>query len=432
MGLIRQAKLVLAVILVQLGYAGLNIISVFALKKGMSPYTFIVYRMAIATIVLAPFAYFLDRNSRPPMTWSITAKIMLLSLFNPVLDQNLYYMGMKHSNATFTSAMCNMLPAFAFCLACIFRFEKVSLKKLHSIAKVMGTIITVGGAIVLTLVKGPPLCLPWANNGEQTDHHQSAQCSSAQTDLVKGALFIVGACFCWSWFVILQAIVLRSYPCQLSLTAMICFWGMVEGAILAFVVERGHSGVWSIQFNIKLIATFYGVVILQALQSGVAYYVMGMVVKEKGPVFYSAFNPLATVMVAILGSFVLAEQLYLGSVIGAAVIIIGLYLVLWGKAKDQSSPSQCCMIDEKARGFLRLLVLAPPRLYWVWTLRAKGSVTWAFDWCEPGWLPPHWIVVGNPALWRVWSFCPPLQDLVLATTERNSVEMERDPSAASA
>lgn len=51
---------------------------------------------------------------------------------------------------------------------------------------------------------------------------------------------------------------------------------------------------------------------LQAVQSGVAYYVMGIVVKEKGPVFYSAFNPLATVMVALLGSFVLAEQLYLG------------------------------------------------------------------------------------------------------------------------
>ncbi|PRQ20862.1 hypothetical protein RchiOBHm_Chr7g0232741 [Rosa chinensis] len=282
MGLIRRAKLVLAVILVQLRYAGLSIISMFALKKGMSPSTFIVYRMAIATIVLAPFAFILERNragpegchvrqpsqatsSRgPPICLlshtnlmtdpgeefktsddlvSITAKIMLLSLFDPVLDHNLYYMGMKNSSATFTSAM----------------FEKVSLKKLHSIAKVMGTVITVGGAIVLTLVRGPSLCLPWANE-EEINPHQSAQYYSGQRDPVKGALFISGACFCWSWFVILQAIILRSYPCQLSLTAMICFWGMVEGAILAFVFERGHSGVWSIQFNIKLVAAiFYGV-----------------------------------------------------------------------------------------------------------------------------------------------------------------------------
>ncbi|XP_062011649.1 uncharacterized protein LOC133728266 [Rosa rugosa] len=35
--------------------------------------------------------------------------------------------------------------------------------------------------------------------------------------------------------------------------------------------------------------------VLKAMQSGVAYYVMGMVVKEKGPVFHLAFHPLATV-----------------------------------------------------------------------------------------------------------------------------------------
>lgn len=83
------------------------------------------------------------------------------------------------------------------------RLEKVSLQKLHSMAKVMGTVITVVGAIVLTLVRGPSLCLPWANE-EHIDHHQSVQCHSDQTDLVKGALFITAACFCWSWFVILQ------------------------------------------------------------------------------------------------------------------------------------------------------------------------------------------------------------------------------------
>ena len=51
---------------------------------------------------------------------------------------------------------------------------------------------------------------------------------------------------------------------------------------------------------------------MQALLSGAAYYVMGLVVKKKGPVFYSAFNPLATLLVAILGSFFLHEQLYTG------------------------------------------------------------------------------------------------------------------------
>lgn len=40
----------------------------------------------------------------------------------PVLDQNLYYTGMKYTSATFTSAMCNILPAITFVMAWILRY----------------------------------------------------------------------------------------------------------------------------------------------------------------------------------------------------------------------------------------------------------------------------------------------------------------------
>ncbi|XWS56549.1 hypothetical protein CRYUN_Cryun09bG0094900 [Craigia yunnanensis] len=58
--------------------------------------------------------------------------------------------------------------------------------------------------------------------------------------------------------------------------------------------------------------------------------------EEKGSCFVSSFNPLGIVIVAILGPFLLAEEMYLGRVIGSIVIIIGLYLVLLGKSKDQT------------------------------------------------------------------------------------------------
>ena len=50
----------------------------------------------------------------------------------------------------------------------------------------------------------------------------------------------------------------------------------------------------------------------QGILSGVGYYIMVVVTKEKGPVFYSAFNPLTTIIVAILASIIIAEQMYLG------------------------------------------------------------------------------------------------------------------------
>ncbi|XP_061999488.1 WAT1-related protein At2g39510-like [Rosa rugosa] len=309
------AILVIAVCFVQALYAGLSIISFLALKQGMSHYTFVVYRMAIATALAIPLAWYIERHSRPTMTIKVMAKIMLLSMFDPVMDQNLYYVGMKNSNATFTSAMCNMLPVFAFVMAWIFRHPR-------GLTKVVGTLVTVEGAILLTMVKGPSLNLPWARDHDK--NHSSAP-------KVKGALFLTLACFCWSCFIIMQANVLKSYPCKLSLTALICFWGMVEGAVVAVVVERGNLEAWSIHLDLKLLAAVYG-----ALVSGAAYYVMGLVVKKKGPVFYSAFNPLATLLVAILGSFFLHEQLYTGSLIGAVTIVGGLYLVLWGSKRSAS------------------------------------------------------------------------------------------------
>ncbi|KAK1301541.1 WAT1-related protein [Acorus calamus] len=56
--------------------------------------------------------------------------------------------------------------------------------------------------------------------------------------------------------------------------------------------------------------------------------------KERGPVFVTAFSPLSMIIVAILGSIVLEENFYLGMLIGAVVIVSGLYLVVWGKSKD--------------------------------------------------------------------------------------------------
>ena len=63
--LYNKVKLILAVILLQFGYAGMSIISKFALNKGMSQHVLVVYRHAIATAVVAPFAIVLDRSPSP-------------------------------------------------------------------------------------------------------------------------------------------------------------------------------------------------------------------------------------------------------------------------------------------------------------------------------------------------------------------------------
>ena len=50
----------LAIALLQVGYAGLNIISMLAMQSGMNPLILVVYRLVFATIAIAPFAYFME------------------------------------------------------------------------------------------------------------------------------------------------------------------------------------------------------------------------------------------------------------------------------------------------------------------------------------------------------------------------------------
>lgn len=50
-----------AIIFMQFGLAGLAIIAKFALNDGMSSYSFVVYRQAVAAIFLSPFAFVLER-----------------------------------------------------------------------------------------------------------------------------------------------------------------------------------------------------------------------------------------------------------------------------------------------------------------------------------------------------------------------------------
>ncbi|KAL3327476.1 hypothetical protein AABB24_035255 [Solanum stoloniferum] len=335
--LYNRAKPFLAVIFLQFGLAGMDILTKVALNEGMSNYVFVVYRHAVATMVIAPFAIILDKKVRPKMTPSIFAKLVLLSLLEPVIDQNLYSIGLKYTTATFASAMCNILPAITFILAWIFRLEKVKLTSIRSQAKIVGTVATVAGAMIMTLVRGPIVELFWTTGNAG---HDSQSGGLNLSHAIKGSIMITIGCFSWAAFMILQAITLRTYPAELSLTAWICLLGTAEGAIVAMVMERGKSAVWAINWDSKFLAAVYSGIFC----SGLAYYIQGVIMKDRGPVFVTAFNPLSMVIVAILSTIILREQLNLGRVLGAVVIVVGLYIVLWGKSKDHKSPS----IDEQA------------------------------------------------------------------------------------
>ncbi|KAG5409684.1 hypothetical protein IGI04_006003, partial [Brassica rapa subsp. trilocularis] len=90
---------------------------------------------------------------------------------------------------------------------------------------------------------------------------------------------------------------------------------------------------WKLGWNIRLFTIAYASIVM----SGMVIAVNAWCVESRGPLFVSVFSPVALVVVALVGSFILNETLHVGSIIGTVIIVGGLYLVLWGKNKEMKS-----------------------------------------------------------------------------------------------
>ncbi|KAK9987055.1 hypothetical protein SO802_032006 [Lithocarpus litseifolius] len=326
----QRCKPYIAMISLQFGYAGMNIITKVSLNRGMSHYVLVVYRHAFATAAIAPFALIVERKVRPKITFPIFMQLFVLGLLGPVIDQNFYYAGLKFTSPTFSCAMSNMLPAMTFVMAVLCRMEKLDMKKIRCQAKVVGTVVTVAGAMLMTLYKGNVINLVWSEHMHHSQSNAPAQAAGvSDKDWLKGSILLIIATLAWASFFILQAVTMRKYAAHLSLTTLVCFIGTLQSIAVTFVMEHRPS-VWTIGWDLNLLAAAYAGIV----SSGIAYYVQGLVMQKRGPVFVTAFSPLMMIIVAIMGSFILAEKIYVGGVLGAVLIVMGLYSVLWGKYKE--------------------------------------------------------------------------------------------------
>uniref|UniRef100_A0A453T1J1 WAT1-related protein n=1 Tax=Aegilops tauschii subsp. strangulata TaxID=200361 RepID=A0A453T1J1_AEGTS len=134
--------------------------------------------------------------------------------------------------------------------------ERINIKERRSQAKIAGTVITVGGALLMVLFRGPVLNFPWTKHAGSHVVADTANHSSGCWLL--GIVMILLSSFCWSAFFILQSHTLRSYPSELSLTTMICAMGVLQSGVVALVMERDTKA-WAIGFDMRLLTAAYSV-----------------------------------------------------------------------------------------------------------------------------------------------------------------------------
>jgi drug/metabolite transporter (DMT)-like permease len=311
-------------VLAQLVSTFMYFITEASFNHGMNPFVYITYRHIVGGIVMLPFAYFIERKTRPKLTVALFVEIFILSLLGVGLTQNMYFASMKYTSPTFIASLVNSVAALTFVIAVLLRLEVLDLRNPRGMAKLLGTLISLVGVTTMTLYKGPIM----KNLGPALIHIQGKPVMHEQW--LKGCVLTVASCITWSMKYIMQAYTLKRYPAQLSLTTWMSFLGAAQSAVFTVIIEHNRAA-WTIGFNIDLWSIIYGGVFI----SGVVIFIQLWCTEAKGPVFVTTFNPLTAILVTVLAYFVFGGKLYCGSIIGATVVIAGMYLLLWGKEGDQ-------------------------------------------------------------------------------------------------
>uniref|UniRef100_A0A0D9YLA4 WAT1-related protein n=1 Tax=Oryza glumipatula TaxID=40148 RepID=A0A0D9YLA4_9ORYZ len=322
------ARLHVAMLALQLGYAGFHVVSRLALDMGVSKLVFPVYRNLIALFLLAPFAYFLEKKERPSMTASLAVQFFFLALCGITANQGFYLLGLENTSPTFASAIQNSVPAITFAMAAALRIERVRLSSRDGLAKVAGTLLCVAGASVITLFKGPAIFNTHHNHQPQP---LAVAVAAGNKSWTLGCVFLLGHCVSWSGWLVLQAPVLKRYPARLSVTSYTCFFGLLQFLAIAAFLER-DAAAWAVRSGSELFTILYA----GFVASGVAFAVQTWCIHRGGPVFVAVYQPVQTLLVAVMASLLLGEQFHLGGIIGAVLIVAGLYLVLWGKSQERA------------------------------------------------------------------------------------------------
>ncbi|KAL7256831.1 hypothetical protein ACSBR1_010716 [Camellia fascicularis] len=298
-----------------------------AMNTGMNSLVFVVYHNALGTLILLPlFIFHRHRTQQPPLSFSLLCRFSLLGLLGTCLLQICLFTGINYSSPTLAAALGNLFPAFTFLLAVLFRMEKFDLRKSSSQAKSLGTIVAVSGAFVMTLYKGPPLLM--ATLPSNLPHRLLL--SQEQPNWVLGGLFLGISCLSSSIWNIVQTATIEEYPDEITVVFFYCFFGTIQCTIFSLIAERNPTA-WILTPGVEMISIVFSGIFGSFLNNAVHTWVL----RVRGPVYVAMFKPLSIAIAVAMGVIFLGDTLYLGSIVGATIISVGFYTVMWGKAKEE-------------------------------------------------------------------------------------------------
>ncbi|KAK4603759.1 hypothetical protein RGQ29_012315 [Quercus rubra] len=205
--------------------------------------------------------------------------------------------------------------------------ENLALRSSITQVKIMGTLVSISGALVVVFYKGPTIISPSQSVSLSLHSPQG----TSETKWVIGGLLLAVEYLLLSGCSILQTQVLKIYSAEIVVVFLYVLCTAIISAPVCLMAERSLHA-WTLRPDVTLVTILYSGFFGSSMSIVIAW-----ALHLKGPVYVSIFKPLSIVIAAAMGVIFLGDALYLGSLIGAIILSIGFYAVIWAKAKEELS-----------------------------------------------------------------------------------------------
>lgn len=136
------------------------------------------------------------------------------------------------------------------------RVESLNMKSKAGAAKIIGTLMSFAGVMLLTLYKGVALThqvVPTVSS----DHH-AATAGSGNKSWTLGTVALLANCLCFSFWLLLQSKLTKKYPALYSSTAYMFLISSLQGGGLTVAIQR-RASVWALTRTVEIVTVLYTV-----------------------------------------------------------------------------------------------------------------------------------------------------------------------------
>ncbi|CAK9139030.1 unnamed protein product [Ilex paraguariensis] len=253
------------------------------------------------------------------------------------MAMGLFYYGLQDATATYVTNFLNLIPIVTFVFSTVLGIEKLGLHTRAGKIKAVGATLCLAGALTITLYKGKSFHF----RHHSIQHHSIIK--KSKPNWTRGTLFLVGSILSYGAWFNLQSKLFKVFPYKYMATTVTCLIASLQQAAVGLCLDHSMAA-WRLRWNLQLITIVYS----GALATAVSFCLISWEIAKRGPTYPSIFNPLSLIFVAVFKAIFLGEGITIGSILGMALIIGGLYSFLWGRSRESTSKSLPTIAVESA------------------------------------------------------------------------------------